>query len=105
YLQPADASGTSPVDTNPLYRLYNNGMGGAPNHRYTSSRATVDAMHARGWTSEGNGPDITFACLPVTAGSGSTATGVWTGTSSLNESIRVIVLPDGGYYALRTFSG
>jgi len=32
------------------------GMGGAPNHRYTASLATVATMHAQGWKSEGNGP-------------------------------------------------
>jgi cytochrome c553 len=39
----------------PLYRLYNNGKGGAPNHRLTPSLADRAAMIAQGWQSEGHG--------------------------------------------------
>jgi uncharacterized delta-60 repeat protein len=49
----------------PLYRLYNNGVGGAPNHRYTVDPATVDAMVAQGWTVEGDGITRVFACVPL----------------------------------------
>jgi hypothetical protein len=49
--------------TVPLYRLYNNGQGGAPNHRYTIDAATVDQMIARGWTPEGEGSGGMFACV------------------------------------------
>ena len=51
----------------PLYRLYNNGMGGAPNHRYTTSRATRDMMVDAGWVSEGDGPLGVIACLPASS--------------------------------------
>ena len=37
----------------PVYRLYNNGQGGAPNHRYTTSLATRTTMLGKGWISEG----------------------------------------------------
>ena len=37
FAQLADADGNCGAGTVPLYRLYNNGMGGAPNHRYTTS--------------------------------------------------------------------
>ena len=40
----------------PVYRLYNNGQGGAPNHRYTTSLATRTTMLGRGWIPEGHGP-------------------------------------------------
>ena len=43
----------------PLYRLYNAGKGGAPNHRYTVSRNIKEAMVARGWQSE-----ETLGCVP-----------------------------------------
>jgi hypothetical protein len=37
----------------PLYRAYNNGMGGDPNHRYATDHAIIDAMVAQGWIDEG----------------------------------------------------
>jgi len=44
---------TCPSGTSPVYRAYNNGMGGAPNHRYMTSQTEVDAMVTQGWVSEG----------------------------------------------------
>jgi hypothetical protein len=64
YLELTDASGNCPAGTAPLYRVVNNGMGGAPNHRFTTSRVTRDQMVMLGWSAEGNGPDIIFACVP-----------------------------------------
>ena len=64
YLELTDASGNCPAGTAPLYRVFNNGMGGAPNHRFTANRATRDHMLTLGWSAEGNGPDIIFACVP-----------------------------------------
>lgn len=49
----------------PLYRLYNNGMSGAPNHRYTTSVAMRSAMLTQGWTPEGLGPLGVIACVPA----------------------------------------
>lgn len=65
YLQLPDANGVCPPGTVPLYRLYNNGMGGAPNHSYTISVSTVDRLIAAGWTFEGNGNTRAFACVPL----------------------------------------
>lgn len=48
----------------PMYRFYNNGLGGAPNHRYTTSDATRMEMVARGWSPEGAGVGVT-GCLPA----------------------------------------
>jgi hypothetical protein len=39
----------------PLYRLYNNGQGGAPNHRYTTSLDVRDVMLQQGWTPKATG--------------------------------------------------
>ena len=64
YIPVASASGTCGSDTTPVYRLYNNGMGNAPNHRYTTSAATRDQMVAAGWVIEGNGPGFAFMCAP-----------------------------------------
>jgi probable HAF family extracellular repeat protein len=60
-----DANGNCSAGTQPVYRVYNNGMGAAPNHRYTTSRATRDAMLAQGWIPEGNGPDAIIMCAPA----------------------------------------
>lgn len=64
YLELTDAMGNCPAGTAPLYRVNNNGMGGAPNHRFTTDVATRDQMVMMGWVAEGNGPDIIFACVP-----------------------------------------
>jgi uncharacterized protein (TIGR03437 family) len=64
YLALADANGICPAGTIPLYRLYNNGMGGAPNHRYTTSLDVFNQMLAAGWQFEGNGTTKVFACVP-----------------------------------------
>ena len=48
----------------PVYRLYNNGQGGAPNHRYTTDvSARAQAIEA-GWVPEGLGPDAVEMCAP-----------------------------------------
>jgi hypothetical protein len=49
----------------PIYRLYNNGPGGAPNHRYTTSDAIRAQMIAQGWIPEGYGPLGVIMCSPV----------------------------------------
>jgi murein DD-endopeptidase MepM/ murein hydrolase activator NlpD len=49
-----------PASTRPVYRLYNNGMGGEPNHRYTTSWPVIDAMQTAGWILEG----VAF-CAPL----------------------------------------
>jgi hypothetical protein len=64
YIQLADANGLCPAGTIPLYRLYNNGMGGAPNHRYTTSVTVFNQMAAVGWLFEGDGNTKVFACVP-----------------------------------------
>ena len=51
--------------TQALYRLYNNGQGGAPNHRYTIALEVRDQMLQQGWIPEGYGPFGAIACVPV----------------------------------------
>jgi hypothetical protein len=65
YIQLADASGLCSAGTIPLYRAFNNGMGGAPNHRYTTSLTILNQMIAAGWAFEGNGNTMVFACVPL----------------------------------------
>jgi hypothetical protein len=64
YMELPYANGTCPAGSVALYRLYNNGMGGAPNHRYTTSLMLFNQMLAGGWLYEGNGITRVFACLP-----------------------------------------
>ena len=64
YVLLPDANGHCPAGTVILYRLYNNGMGGAPNHRFTISVATFNAMKAAGYQFEGNGLTGAYACVP-----------------------------------------
>lgn len=62
-LRPTTA-GVCPDDRVRLHRLYNQGIGGAPNHRYTTSSSIRVEMIARGWISEGHGSEGVVACLP-----------------------------------------
>jgi uncharacterized protein (TIGR03437 family) len=64
YIALVDANGNCPAGTVSLYRAYNNGMGGAPNHRYTTSLDILNQMIAAGWQFEGNGITKVFACVP-----------------------------------------
>jgi hypothetical protein len=64
YVAPIDANGLCPPGTIILYRLYNNSIGGAPNHRYTISLAILNDMLAMGWSFEGHGITKAFACVP-----------------------------------------
>ena len=65
YIGLADyATGACPAGTVPLYRMYNNMLGGAPNHRFTGSLAARNAMVAQGWVAEGSGPNVVYGCTP-----------------------------------------
>ena len=60
YIQ-VPTNGVCAAGTVPVYRLYNNGMTGAPNHRFTTSLAIHDDfVQNRGWVSEG----VRF-CAPI----------------------------------------
>jgi hypothetical protein len=57
--------GSCLAGTLPLYRLYNNGQGGAPNHRYTEDLAIFSQMLSQGWAFEGEAQTKVFACAPA----------------------------------------
>jgi hypothetical protein len=59
----SDMTGACPAGTIPVYRLYNNGMGGAPNHRFVTSLAERQNMVNQGWVPEGNGIGVE-TCVP-----------------------------------------
>ncbi|MEO8849116.1 MAG: choice-of-anchor D domain-containing protein [Casimicrobiaceae bacterium] len=58
-----DGAGNCAAGQIPLYRVYNNGMGGAPNHRFTTSLAVRQTMIDKGYTPEGNGIGVAM-CVP-----------------------------------------
>ncbi|GIK85099.1 MAG: hypothetical protein BroJett026_05800 [Betaproteobacteria bacterium] len=58
-----DARGACPARTLAVYRLYNDGASGAPNHRFTTDVAVRDAMLAQGWRAEGAGAGVAL-CVP-----------------------------------------
>jgi hypothetical protein len=64
YMTNADNDGNCPIGTLPIYRLYNNGQGAAPNHRYTTSLTIRAAMLAQGWIPEGYGNIGGIMCAP-----------------------------------------
>ncbi len=57
--QPPEA-GDCASDRVPVLRLYNDGMGGQANHRFTTSRSEALALAAAGWIVEG----AVFCALP-----------------------------------------
>ncbi len=61
--EPAGTDGACATGTRPLYRMYNDGEGGAPNHRYTTELRIRDLMVANGWTPEGAGIGV-IGCVP-----------------------------------------
>jgi hypothetical protein len=65
--------GVCPADTQTLYRTYNNGAGGDPNHRYSARETALQAM--AGWVSEGP-----VMCLPP--GQTATAAGAPSGAAA-----------------------
>jgi hypothetical protein len=60
-----DTAGNCANGTIPVYRLYNNGQGAAPNHRYTTSLATRTTMLGKGWIPEGYGNLGVIMCSPI----------------------------------------
>ena len=57
------ADGSCPAGHLPVYRLYNNGQSGAPNHRFTTSASIRTEMLARGYIAEGAGVGVGM-CSP-----------------------------------------
>jgi len=85
-----------PAGTQTLYRLYNNGEGDAPNHRYTTSVTTFNQMIAQGWRYEGQGNLKVFACVPPITRT--TAEGLWDGTLANGANFSGVILDDGTYW-------
>jgi photosystem II stability/assembly factor-like uncharacterized protein len=58
------ADGSCAAGLTPVYRLYNNGQGGAPNHRYTTDLMVRAQMISQGWAAEGLGSNAVEMCSP-----------------------------------------
>jgi hypothetical protein len=95
-----DAAGICPVGSIPLYRLYNQGMGNAPNHRFVTSVTERQTMINQGWAPEGAGIGI-GNCVPPTE----SASGLWRGTTDKGQAVTIFILDDGRYYILYTAAG
>ncbi len=54
------ADGSCASGTVPVYRLYNNGQGAAPNHRFTTELQVRQEMLDRKWVPEGQGIGVTM---------------------------------------------
>ena len=59
------ADGSCAAGLTPVYRLYNNGQSGAPNHRYTTDISVRAQMISQGWVPEGLGPNAVEMCSPL----------------------------------------
>jgi Putative esterase/Repeat of unknown function (DUF5648) len=97
YLQLPSPDGTCGPGSAPIYRLYNNGLGGAPNHRFTAVRSIVDSMQAQGWTLEGSGSVGAFACGPPAPNGGSALVTVT--ATKLRVSYDIAIVVPAGYEA------
>ena len=64
FTQQASVTGVCPASTVPVYRMYNNGQSGAPNHRYTTDLNVRTKMLAEGWIAEGAGAIGVIMCSP-----------------------------------------
>ncbi len=64
FTQQATVAGVCPAGTVPVYRMYNNGQSGAPNHRYTTEMSVRTKMLAEGWIPEGAGTIGVIMCSP-----------------------------------------
>jgi photosystem II stability/assembly factor-like uncharacterized protein len=64
YVAVPAGDGSCAAGLTPVYRLYNNGQGAAPNHRYTTDFTMRAQMIAQGWVPEGFGPDAVQMCSP-----------------------------------------
>jgi hypothetical protein len=59
-----DAQGVCPSGAVPVYRLYNNGQGGAPNHRFTTNLTVRAQLLDSGYIAEGSGVGVGM-CSPM----------------------------------------
>ena len=64
YIATPAGDGSCAAGSVPVFRLYNSGQGGAPNHRYTTDLSVRAQMIEHGWAPEGFGPSSVEMCSP-----------------------------------------
>lgn len=64
YISVPAIDGSCAAGSMPVFRLYNSGQGGAPNHRYTTDLSVRAQMIEHGWAPEGFGPNSVEMCSP-----------------------------------------
>lgn len=99
-----DATGNCPGGTAAVYRLYNNGQSGAPNHRFVTSLAERQKMLDKGYVAEGAGIGVGM-CVPAQVVNRTTAEGFWKGTTDKGQSLRIFILDDGTFYIVFSDTG
>ena len=92
-----DAAGACPAGTQAVYRLYNDGRTGAPNHRFVTGLADRQAMIDQGYVPEGAGIGVGM-CVPAQSAGPATAVGLWRGVTASGRPAWVVVHTDAGYY-------
>jgi hypothetical protein len=100
---PQRSGGACPAAQYPVYRLYNNGEGGIPNHRFTNSPAIRAQMLALGFSDEGPRLCTTSASPPAPEHAG--AKGVWHGKTDEGRAFDVLVLADGNFFITYSYPG
>jgi hypothetical protein len=90
-----DAAGACPPGQYQVYRMFNNGIGGAPNHRFTNSPDVVTMMVAKGYANEGVHWCTTSPPPAVLPSSHADGEGLWRGTTAAGQGFDVLVLADG----------
>lgn len=99
-----DADGACPAGTVAVYRLYNNGQGGAPNHRFVTSLTERQRMLDKGYVAEGAGIGVGM-CVPSPVVNRTTAEGLWKGATDQGQALRILVLDDGTFYMVFSEKG
>jgi hypothetical protein len=94
-----DATGACAAGTAALYRLYNNGREGAPNHRFVTSLADRQAMLDQGYVAEGAGIGVGM-CIPDASNGRRTAEGFWEGTTDQGQFLRIVIFDDGKLFII-----
>jgi len=91
YLDLPSSAGACAAGATTIYRLYNDGQTGAPNHRYTGLRSVFDSMVASGWIAEGHGGTGAFACGPPPPANQSAVVLVTSTKSGLFYRVSIVV--------------
>jgi hypothetical protein len=102
-----NAQGLCMGGTAVLYRLYNDGQSGAPNHRYTKRYEVTAAMRAQGWVREGHVVTHAFACTPADPQPQVAVPfdGLWGGTTTSGFEVALAILENKSAWVIHMEGG